>query len=100
PAAKPEALGHAGILDRGPSGFVAKENHCETAPGAGNQSPRDWQEEACAVTGQTIRADRAAVPHPRQPFEQALDDRARSTAGRIGEEADAAGVTFATDVIG
>jgi hypothetical protein len=40
------------------------------------------------------------MPHPRQPFEQPLDDRARSTAARIGEEADAAGITFAAHVIG
>src|SRR4029077_10170475 len=100
PAAEPDSLGHAGLLDRGPSGFVSKEDHCETAQGPGNQSPREWQEEAGAVTGQAIRADRAAVPHPRQPFEQPLDDRARSTAARIGEEADAAGVRYATDVTG
>ncbi len=100
PAAKPESLGHAGLLDRGAGCFVSKEDHCETAPGPGNQSAGEWKEEACAVTGQTIGADRAAMAHPRQPFEQPVDDRARSTAARIGEEADAAGVTFAAEVIG
>ena len=100
PAAKPESLGHAGLLDRGAGCFVSKEDHCETAPGPGNQSAGEWQEETCAVTGQPIGADRAAMAHPRQPFEQPVDDRARSTAARIGEEADAAGVTFAAEVIG
>jgi hypothetical protein len=100
PAAKPESLGHAGLLDRSTSGFVSEEDHCETAPGSGNQGPREWQEEACAVTGQTICPDSAAMPHPRQPFEQPFDDRARGAAARIGEEADSAGVAFAGEVIG
>jgi hypothetical protein len=100
PAAKPESLGHAGLLDRGAGCFVSKEDHCETAPGPGYQGAGEWQEETGAITGQPIGADRAAMAHSRQPFEQPVDDRARSTAARIGEEADAAGVTFAAEVIG
>ena len=100
PAAKPEPLGHAGLLDRGAGRFVSKEDHCKTAPGPGNQSAGEWEEETCAVTGQPIGADRAAMAHSCQPFEQPVDDRARSTAARIGEEADAAGVTFAAEVVG
>jgi hypothetical protein len=39
------------------------------------------------------------MTHPRQPFEDSVHDRARGSAGSIGEKADAAGVALAAQVV-
>jgi hypothetical protein len=39
------------------------------------------------------------VAHAREPFQEAVDDRTRGAAGRIGEEADAASVALAAQVV-
>jgi hypothetical protein len=39
------------------------------------------------------------MPHPREPFEGAVENQPRGTAARVCEEADAAGVALAAQVL-
>ena len=99
PAAEPQSLRGASLLDRRARALVPEEDHPEPAPRAGDQSARQWQQDARSVAREPVGIDRPAVAHAREPFQEAVDDRTRGAAGRIGEEADAAGVALAAQVV-
>ena len=99
PAPHAQSFLSARLLDRRARVLVPEEDHPEPAPGAGDQSARQRQQDARAVAREPVGGDRPAVAHAREPFQEAVDDRTRGAAGRIGEEADPAGVALAAQVV-
>jgi hypothetical protein len=94
PARGLDSLCEAGGLDRGTGVLVAQEHLCEPAPRRGNECARDRQEQPGAVTADAVRRHGAAMRHAGEPYQQAVDDGPGRPAGRVGQEADAAGIAL------
>ena len=99
PAVEPDPFLEAGLLDRLAGRLVPDEDHGKPAPRGGEQRARNRQEQTGAVSGPAIGRDRAAVADSGESFQQPVDDQARRTAGRIGEEADSASVALAAQIV-
>jgi hypothetical protein len=57
------------------------------------------QEHACAVARDAVGCPRAAVGNRGEPGERAIDELARRTPVRIGDETDAAGIAFEGPIV-
>jgi hypothetical protein len=89
--------------------MFVREEHCPDAVCAGGrkceaedlpQEPiRHLQEDAGAVAGVRLAAAGAAVLEIDQDFERARDDRVRSAAGYVNDEADTARVVLERRII-
>src|SRR5206468_5106820 len=79
----------ARLLDRFARGLVPQEDHRDARAVLGER-----QQDTCAVARLAVGGGRAAVADVVQTLEQRIDDLARGAAGRVGNEADPAGVTF------
>ena len=99
PPSEADALRGAGSFDRIAGGVLAEEDHCQAAPGRGNECTRNRQQDSCAVSRPPVGSDGPAVAEGPEPLQHAVEDCARGVPGRIGEKADPAGVALATQVV-
>ena len=96
PPSQTNPLRGAGRLDLVAGGVVAQEDHPQPAPGRRNERPRNRQQDSGPVSRPPVGRHGAAMTKPREPLQDAVEDRARGLPRCIGEKADAAGVAFAT----
>src|SRR2546423_888277 len=93
PLADRQVLFDRGLLDR-LAWVVPPHEQDRYAMSVAEDRGRDGNEHAGAVGGLGVRRERAAVLDARQPVEGGIEDGARRVASGVGDEADAARVTF------
>ena len=94
PAERLEPLGAACLLDDAPEPRLAEEAHREPCALDPGQRGIEREEHPRAVARDAVCRPRAAVRHRREPGERPVDELARCAPARIGDEADAAGVSL------
>ncbi len=99
PAQRFEPFVPAALLDGLARSLVANEDHRQPASGLGEQRGRQGQQNAGAVAGLAIGSSGAAMADAAEPREQEVDDLAGGRAGRVRDEADAAGTAVGGEIV-
>ena len=76
-----------------------RSDQLRTLQTCGEQSTRDGQQEAGAVTGSVVGCHRTPMPDTVETVERSLDDLAAWTAVGVGHKPDAAGIMLESRIV-